>query len=162
MIIEFYEGSEPNSDGVYLSEILNWNYNQLEGNHNFIQWLFPNREPSRFNLDAPLLTDEVVDEFNRRPELKRAVRRSFDMMVKFYCLDDQDPWWITKNNHNFLRLTRILNFLRELKMTEELNFLYTKLFNISKRSLMITDITNSFWFEAYVGPDTIEKYYDEF
>ncbi|GCB79796.1 hypothetical protein scyTo_0019613 [Scyliorhinus torazame] len=49
-------------DGVYIDEILTkWNgdYDKLEHNHTYIQWLFPLREPG-LNWHAEELTTEEI------------------------------------------------------------------------------------------------------
>ena len=55
-LVRFYRGDAPDARGRTLDDILAWDDEQLEAVHDYIQWLFPLDEPSRFNPDAPLLT----------------------------------------------------------------------------------------------------------
>ena len=62
-IIEFYSGTEPDPRGRYLKEIQRWPDDRLEKFHDYIQWLFPLPEPSGFNVAAPVLNRESIEEF---------------------------------------------------------------------------------------------------
>jgi hypothetical protein len=53
--------------------------------HDYIQWLFPLDEPSRFNADAPLLTPADRLAF-RHETLAANLRRALDRMLAFYGL----------------------------------------------------------------------------
>jgi hypothetical protein len=131
----FYEGTGPDHRGRHLAAIWDWSDDELERVHDYIQWLFPLREKSGFNPDAPLLDDATAQEFRERPELQANLRRSFLRMLKFYGLESRgaDPPaihpsksfpsrstnWLTPSNHNHLRITRILKSLRELGLDPE-------------------------------------------
>jgi hypothetical protein len=62
-LVEFYFGRATDSEGRLLHEIWEWGDDDFEEVHDFVQWLFPLPEPSRFNPDAPLLTEEDVASF---------------------------------------------------------------------------------------------------
>ena len=66
-----------------LDTILSWDDGRLEAVHDYIQWLFPLDEPSRFNPSAPLLTAHDRAAF-RDPELAANLRRALDRMLAFY------------------------------------------------------------------------------
>jgi len=80
--------------------IHNWSDEKLEFSHDYIQWLFPLKEPSNFNPDAPLLTDEDIAIFKNDPELLEAVFQSFNRFLKFLGLvcryDNQLQKLVTK------------------------------------------------------------------
>ncbi len=86
-IIGFYSGTEPDHRGRYLHEIQEWPDDQLEAVHDYIQWLFPLPEPSGFNLAAPVLDRESIQEFRKRPDLQEKLRVSFLRMMNFYGLE---------------------------------------------------------------------------
>ena len=125
-IVAFYEGSAPDDRGRFHDEIVNFDDDALEYLHDYIQWFFPMRERSGANPTAPRLDDDAVYEFRERPELRAALRRSFDRMLRFYGLAwDRDAIvrstsfakrsaWLAPGNHNHLRLTRILTAMRVL------------------------------------------------
>ena len=48
--------------------------------------MFPLREPSRFNPDAPLVTDADVEAFRADPAILEALRRSFGRFLAFLGL----------------------------------------------------------------------------
>ncbi len=150
--IDFYYGNIPNSNGKYYIDIINSDDIELEDDHLYIQWLFPNRQQSFINLNAPLLNDQVIKLFKADESLQEMIRISLDRMIQFYQLDQQTPWWITKNNHNYLRCTRILNTLREFEMKDELFHFYSQLLMIYINNYqIITPMTFLFWKRAYHG-----------
>jgi hypothetical protein len=134
-IIGFYSGTEPDHRGRYLQEIQQWAGDQLEGVHDYIQWLFPLPEPSGFNLAAPVLNGESIQEFRTRPDLQEQLRVSFRRMMSFYGLDARSgeqiavtrtpnfaakaKVWLSPANHNHLRITRILRCLSVLGLDAE-------------------------------------------
>ena len=106
---------------------------KLESVHNYIQWLFPLREKSRFNSSPSTLNDEVIQAFRTSEKLKNRLLHSFKIMLAFYgmeCREGENAEiviakseeylsrkreWIEPFNHNYLRLTRILTSLTNLR-----------------------------------------------
>ncbi|MGI9569983.1 MAG: opioid growth factor receptor-related protein, partial [Desulfobulbia bacterium] len=43
---------------------------ELEINHDYIQWMFPLHEGSKFNPDCPVLTPEISQKAQTSPNLK--------------------------------------------------------------------------------------------
>jgi hypothetical protein len=129
-LIAFYAGQRPDHRGRLLSEIQSWDFDQLEDVHDFIQWLFPLPEPSPVNPAAPTLDRTTIEEFRRRPDLQAALLTSFKTMLAFYGFKlagetppqiergpnfkERSANWLSPNNHNHLRITRILRALRLL------------------------------------------------
>ena len=100
-ILDFYRNSKVHLSGYTHFEIVyNWTDEKLEFAHDYIQWLFPLKEPSNFNPDAPLLTDEDIVIFKADPELQQAVFQSFHRFLKFLGLicryDATTQKWTTK------------------------------------------------------------------
>ena len=62
-LLSFYCGESTNPEGRKLENIWIWQRDRLENVHNYIQWLFPLPEPSRFNATAPLLDEKVIQAF---------------------------------------------------------------------------------------------------
>jgi hypothetical protein len=131
----FYAGIRPDDRGRFLREILRWPDHELEGTHDYIQWLFPLAERSGFNPEAPVLGATTIREFRSQPELRRNVQASFRRMLAFYGMAiqestaltvtrafffaDRSKNWISPSNHNHLRITRILKSLRLLGLEAE-------------------------------------------
>lgn len=115
-IIGFLSGEAADSEGRTLAEIQHWPDRELEDVHDFIQWMFPLREPSPVNPEAPVLDEETIAAIRARPELQEAVRASLQRMRRFY---EGSRHWISAGNHNHLRITRILRCLRLLGLDAE-------------------------------------------
>ncbi len=161
-LLDFYRGDAADSEGRYLQDIWTWPDSDLEAVHDFIQWLFPLPEPSRFNPDAPLLTPEDIAAFLSDEQLRRSLRRSFDRIVKFLGLAEAggkivdgpnfaeregDVWALP--NHNWLRITRILRSLTLLGLAAEAKWLYDWLEQAHrKRRFPIDTMTFRYWTDA--------------
>jgi hypothetical protein len=57
----------------------------------------PLPEPSGFNLAAPVLNWESIQEFRTRPDLQEKLRVSFRRMMNFYGLEARSGEQITVN-----------------------------------------------------------------
>lgn len=148
-ITDFYKGTGTDNRGRTHSDILKFSDADLERVHDFIQWLFPLREASRFNPNAPVLTDEDVQEFLGSEEMRAKLGTSFDRMMSFYQIGNDTPWWAYPYDHNLLRLTRILSSLRVLGCPAEADFLLKRLQEISSANPgRIPAHTLSFWLET--------------
>ena len=116
-IIKFYR-DEPNRSGYTWSYVLAWSDDDLEAIHDFIQWLFPTDERSRFNPDAPVLSAADIQAF-QDPELQSRLDQSIERFRKFYKLGvhatSKAPAWAMPYDHNLLRITRIVRCLSLLK-----------------------------------------------
>ncbi|XP_061601363.1 opioid growth factor receptor-like protein 1 [Cololabis saira] len=117
-------------DGIYVEEILTkWrgDYDKLEHNHTYIQWLFPLREQG-LNFYAHELTQDEIKEFQSTREAKRRFLAAYSLMLDFYGVRLLDKsgnvarasnWkerfqHLNESHHNYLRITRILKSLGEL------------------------------------------------
>lgn len=162
-LVAFYKGLGTDAAGRTIDDIWRWDHRRLEMVHDFIQWLFPLLEPSRFNPDAPLLTPDDVAAFRADPALQDRVRRSLDVMLAFYGLARSAAAvtrganfaaragvWLEATNHNHLRLTRMLLFLRHAGLAAEAAGLMSCLEHIAAQegSGKITARTLAFWQDA--------------
>ena len=165
-LVEFYRGQAPDSEGRSLREIWAWGDDELEAVHDFIQWLFPLPEPSRFNPDAPLLTAEDIAAFKADLFLRGQLRRSFERILSFlglalargsevvegpnFAARVPDVW--AHPNHNWLRITRILKSLRLLGLEAEAQALYARLHALhGSRRYPIGNDTFRYWTDAVSG-----------
>ena len=131
IIPAFYLGQAQDSSGRTIEQIWSYDDYRLENIHDYIQWLFPLKERSKFNSSAPVLDDQAIREFRGNQELQKRLLISFQLMLKFYGFQLQENQeqiridkssdypekkrnWITPGNHNFLRITRILTSLNLL------------------------------------------------
>jgi hypothetical protein len=110
-ITAFLEGEGPDARGRTVFDVLAMDNAALERNHDFIQWLFPLREPSRAVPDAPVLTDADVEAIRDSGMAQYALAAATDRMDAFYRATHD---WLMPNDHNHLRITRIIRSLRLL------------------------------------------------
>jgi hypothetical protein len=133
-LLEFYRAAGPDHRGRTLSDIHHFDFYELEFNHDYIQWLFPLPEPSGANALAPVLSSADIAAFHEDDGLRRALLQSFVLMVQFYGLklsdvnggvevvraenfDERSANWLSRGNHNFLRVSRILRSLALLGLS---------------------------------------------
>ncbi len=168
-IVSFYSGGKDDA-GRTLSEILGWPDYYLEVTHDFIQWLFPTRQPSAVNPSAPLVTAETAAAFHARPELRDGLLAALDRMLAFYGLRRQtdaggevevtidpesyprrSPEWLRSHDHNHLRLTRMMQSLATLGLANEARALQRCLLNDvydGPGSAHISRETYEYWLSA--------------
>ena len=84
----------------------------IEQNHDFIQWLFPLAELSGANRRAPVLSAEDVKEIHASGLAQIALAAATDRMSHFYI---RHGHWLVDHDHNHLRITRIIKSLRLLR-----------------------------------------------
>lgn len=186
-ILDFYrdeaswdKSKAPNPSGYSHFDIVrNWSDDDWEGIHDFIQWVFPLKEPSQFNPDAPLLTDEDIAIFRTDDELKQALFLSFHRFLKFLGLrcEHKDGQWVTSPmqpgqvfdefftkaeldkkhrvwehpNHNWLRITRCLHSLRLLGLEYAAESFFNGLCELYNQNRGITPDTFQYWQDAAQG-----------
>lgn len=123
-IHKFYSEQRPDNDGYFFSDILLFNKAQFEMNHHFMQWLFPIETFSLYNLTGPVLSKTEVKELKENPVITENMLQALEFVCDMYGLEIKeknglqiipktnfDGYWLTKNNHNHLRLTRIIKSL---------------------------------------------------
>ncbi|KQY80299.1 opioid growth factor receptor-related protein [Brevundimonas sp. Root1423] len=115
-ITAFLEGEGPDARGRTLFDVLAMDNVALERNHDFIQWLFPLREPSRAVPEAPVLADTEVEAIRESVMAQCALAAATDRMDAFYRATHD---WLMPNDHNHLRITRIIRSLRLLVGDEQ-------------------------------------------
>lgn len=162
-LIYFYLGSHADSRGRMLAEILQQDDLWLETCHDYIQWLFPNRQPSRVTPDAPLITREIEQAFRADVLLRDQLRASFERLLAFYGLQrsadgiEKAPnWqqrkvnWFTQDTHNNLRITRILKCLMALGLEADARMFFEALERLrqSEPDCGIGSVAFDFWYQA--------------
>ena len=161
-IVSFYAGLAPDHRGRSLEDIRNFDYEQLESVHDYIQWLFPLNTLSRFNPSAPCLTEAQIKLFRESPELQRELVRSFQSQLDFLgfqLFTDPEPHlkravnfpsrkkvWPKSGNHNCLRISRMLRAMSLLGLTPYSEALLKALEQLS-------------WYDRWrLGPDTYRRW----
>eukprot|EP00904_Undaria_pinnatifida_P003108 jgi/Undpi1/12799/HiC_scaffold_7.g02466.m1 len=136
-IVAFYRdggrtlGLRAGGQGLSLSEIFEKTDEWLEKKHDYIQWLFPTQQPSRYASNAPILTSrDIIELASLYGKPRRNMVSALGKMLSFYRLrimpdegpavriakggnfDPNKAEWTRPSNHNALRLTRIISSLR--------------------------------------------------
>ena len=168
-LLAFYQGSGTDHAGRTFEAIIASHFELLEAQHDFIQWLFPLPERSPVNPEAPILTQAVIDAFQSDAGLRANLRRALDKMLAFYglalvrraeALDvsltpafvERRNVWLHRNNHNHLRLTRILRCRYLLSLTAEAQALGRRLDQIAEAEPQdVSEGTRAFWARASSG-----------
>jgi hypothetical protein len=130
-LLGFYRGQGTDDRGRRIEDVWRFTNDELEAEHDYIQWLFPLPERSAFNPGAPVLDAATIDAFQRDERLRSNLEHSLGVMLAFYGLVPRDDGvargptfaersriWLTPHNHNFLRLTRIMKSLTLLGLGE--------------------------------------------
>jgi hypothetical protein len=94
--------------GRSLADVLAFDDSTLERSHDYIQWLFPLPEASRFSAGAPVLSHEEIALIRLSGVARANLRRARDRMLAFYRENDH---WLVPFDHNHLRITRIIRCL---------------------------------------------------
>ncbi|KAI9746016.1 MAG: hypothetical protein M1818_000697 [Claussenomyces sp. TS43310] len=136
ILVPFFEGSGVDEKGRTLLEMIQFSDRDLENGHDYIQTMFPLPEGSRFNWDSSLVDRKVFEAFRSRLELQDNLRKAFERILLFWGFrlsreDDglkviqAENWesasriWVTRFNHNHLRITRVIRSLRVLGLGDE-------------------------------------------
>ena len=165
-IIDFYRGDGTDHRGRKLSDLWDFPDEEMEAIHDFIQWMFPLREPSQFNPHAPLLTDADIAAFQADPRLRANLLRSFERFLAFLGLKyedgrvakasdfDRKREVFTQPNHNWLRITRVLTSTRILGMESASRAFFSSLKGLRDAGeATITADTFGYWERAATGAE---------
>lgn len=163
-LVEFYRGTGEDSEGRKLADVWAFSDDEMEFHHDFIQWMFPLEEPSRFNFRAPTLSDEDIRAFRDEPGLRANLERSFDRFLSFLGLAREGDRIVPAADfeakrqvflapdHNWLRITRVLTSLRLLGREDLSRALYDGLLDLMKDGrARITAETRRYWRDAAPG-----------
>ena len=123
-LIDFHLGHGGDHKGRLISDLWRMPCAWLEQSHDYIQWLFPTPEPSKFNPFAPLLTPQVQEAFAQHTQMQQHQLRSLDLMLELYGISRDEgvitasselntarKMWLKSTSHHHLRITRIIRSL---------------------------------------------------
>ena len=146
MIVGFLEGKTPDHRGRILAMLLQQTDHQAETTHDYIQWLFPLDEPSRSVNGAPVLNELEIDEIKRSSLAQANLAKSARWFRGFLKRNDH---WITRYNHNHLRITRVIKSLRVLASDEAADEFRDKVLALAGDNLnLVDDKARRFWLSA--------------
>jgi len=114
----------------------------MEDRHDYIQWLFPLTERSLAVPWAPVLTAPDLGVIRADPVIQDRMRVSTARMMLFYA---RTSAWKRANDHNHLRITRILKSLTLVGQRAEAEAFRAWLL---RQGPDATAVTLRFWEEA--------------
>jgi hypothetical protein len=142
-IVGFLEGRTPDHRGRILAMLLQQTDQQAETTHDYIQWLFPLDEPSRSINGAPVLTELEIDEIRQSSLAQANLAKSARWFLGFL---ERNNHWISKYNHNHLRITRAIKSLRLLTSDEAADEFRDKVLALAGDNLNLVDQkARGFW-----------------
>ena len=159
----FYRGTyrHPGTSKT-LDEMWKWNDSHLEGIHGYLTWWFPTRKQA-VSADWEPITDDEIRLFKEDPELRKRLLKSFYRILRFYGMevDATSPTlrirrsenfekrkgiWVTSGNHNFRRISRILQSLVLLGFRDAANMFLEALMDVFYENRnVIGPTTYDFW-----------------
>ena len=145
-IVGFLEGKTPDHRGRMLAVIMQQTDHQAETTHDYIQWLFPLDEPSRSVMGAPVLNELDIEDIRQSELAQLNLVKSARWFLGFLERNDH---WITKYDHNHLRITRVIKSLRLLASDEAADEFRDKVLALAGDNLNLVDQkAKGFWANA--------------
>ena len=154
LLYEWYTGdrkvtfTDANGKKIPLNfnELLAQDDSFFEGSHDYIQWLFPTMEKSRFNTKAPVINDETqVSVLIDADRMHAAAVRFLEFLT------NTKENWTREGNHNELRITRIIKSLIMVGKIELAKEFYRMALYMKQRSGAGDSYKNKFW-DAAIAP----------
>jgi Opioid growth factor receptor (OGFr) conserved region len=105
----FLNGTGSDSRGRTLSYVLALDDTEIEATHDFIQWLFPLPVASAAQPNSPILSAQELSGIAGDDVAVANLKLARARMELFYTRSDH---WLRWQDHNHLRITRILTSLR--------------------------------------------------
>ena len=120
--LDFVEGRGVDAAGRTIEDYFKFDADKWEECHNHVQWAFPSHIMSRFNLEAPVVD---MEDFSHRLSAQGHVnikRLMGNYLTSLGWFEDKGGWhadlkheraelWLTPYNHNYQRISRLLNLL---------------------------------------------------
>tara|TARA_B100000579_G_scaffold43061_2_gene30039 strand:- start:1276 stop:1716 length:441 start_codon:yes stop_codon:yes gene_type:complete len=138
----FLLGKEADFKGRTIQEIWSFSDIQIEGNHDFIQLIFPLNKKSQNVFHGYYLDNEdLINELKESHQIRKNIIKSSSWFLSFLKRNEH---WKSKYDHNQLRITRVIECLRLLVGDDEAdNFYQSVLVLCSDKN--INKITLEYW-----------------
>ena len=141
----FLLGIEPDFKGRTIQEIWRFSDIQIEGNHDFIQLIFPLNKKSQNVFHGYYLDNEdLINELKESHQIRENIVKSSSWFLSFLKRNEH---WKSKYDHNQLRITRVIECLRLLVGDDEADNFYQSVVGLSLDS-NINKTTLEFWKNA--------------
>ena len=142
MMLFFLEGSYPDLQGRYLSDIWSFTDEKIEKTHDFIQWVFPLDEQSNAMWDAPVLIHEEIEEIRISNKAKENLIKSQNWFLQFVMKNDD---WIRPKNHNQRRISRMIKSLRLLHSNEAAVHSFGSVVGLATERNFVNESVINYW-----------------
>lgn len=174
--LAFVEGRGVDGSGRTIEEYFLFDMDKWEECHNHVQWAFPSHIKSRFNLDAPVVDMEEFSQrlniigFNNIHRLLASYLESLGFTKDAAGWHAPRDWqneraliWMTPYNHNYQRISRVLNLLSWIDPDLAISLLgefldvaqelatWTGEDHMKRRVPFITAETVVYWSKAAIG-----------
>ena len=151
-IIDFLSGDGTDHKGRYYHDTLEWSDVQLEQCHDQVQWIFPLHEDSHMARTWPVVNKEIVEEAKLKGTVIINLNKAADRFEKFlgigkYSNHARQNLWCRPNNHNLLRVTRIIRSLRLFGLQKRAEEFYHAAMKAQARCGVWED-TRTYWHKA--------------
>ena len=141
----FLLGKEADFKGRTIQEIWDYSDIQIEGNHDFIQLIFPLNKKSQNVFHGYYLDNEdLINELKESHQVRENIMKSSSWFLSFLKRNDH---WKSKYDHNQSRVTRVIECLRLLVGDDEADNFYQSVVGLSLDS-NINKTTLEFWKNA--------------
>ena len=144
----FLTNAEPDFKNRFLNDIWNFSDEDIEHTHNFIQLLFPLNEKSESVFHGYYLnTESTIINIKSNDLAKSNIVKSSKWFLGFL---ERNTHWRRRQDHNYLRVTRIIKSLRLLVSDEEADSFYKLFMELldDKHKKKINPLTLSYWENA--------------
>ena len=141
----FLLGKEPDFKGRMIDEIWDFTDIQIEGNHDFIQLIFPLNKKSQSSFHGYFLDSEnLVNELKESTEIKENILKSSKWFLSFL---KRNSHWKSRYDHNQLRITRVIESLRLLVGNDEADNFYKSVLELCS-DVKLSKTTLDYWSKA--------------
>lgn len=151
-IVSFYTTDAPDLLGRTYNDMMAYSFDVMEGCHDYVQWLFPTAEKSKFSRTAPVLT---ADDTMVLRASKAAQTRLISAVKKFLEFLN---WMDYPCDHNILRITRIIRSLRLFGLESEAKSFFNHIVHCYEQA-ELAETTMTFWKTA-LSEDPMESLRD--
>lgn len=169
-LVAFYRDGATDHAGRTFEKLIQFTPEELEGVHDFIQWLFPLPEASKYNPEAPVLTGRDVEELLEAPDFGPRLSLATSVLLAFYGLysvggrgtvkvallphrSARVREWMREGDHNLLRVSRILRCLTIFEHKDQAEALLEALIRINAEiGNPVPERTIQFWLGAVNKP----------
>lgn len=163
-LIEYFTNLGKDSNNRVHNDILRFSDEEMEKCHDFIQWFFPTITPSAYDNLAPLLNQETIellkDDAVFQARFSMGLKRIFRFWRLQYRGDGKNlillnisskRFWMEYDNHNLLRMSRVMESCRLLGFEEVARSLFEVLFITIKTHPEFYFITPENCFHWYIS-----------